>query len=637
MAMDNWSRNEYRTFITSRRDGVFEKREDSVFSFKRPASVEVARNDYCEKEVFFDTDVNLPPQWESMVRVALKKSSGKFEFKSAPVSPVIPTVSPADEVFKLPSYGSQQPAEHHKQSSSVKKQVEDDGHGRKDHAFVVSQRNAAAMSITQMSPGSLTRMFQPKYSKSCANSVDVVAAADTITMDSRSSSFRSQSSSNICESGDRDTGGECSTSRDSNGSSQDASTMSNDTFDSERMMNAAEVLKTKSKGHHHHHHNTTTNHHQENEKTSTSTSSWLRSPLKWKGIFGGNKKSANPDAKGDNHPHPHPRPSSKLSEVSCSSTYSSRTDIRHSYSEHPPRPAAAVSRATTRQSSSEYNKTPANSIRPHPPLLPHHHSTIGDVPKLGTTKADNNNNNNNIAGYINGTKVKTSSLKLKSEQSYPSTADCSDVHSVVSIERDRDQGGIARVRERWNKYMKILKISNTRDASNKKGSDAGIGSDQSSAAPSRTSTLPNQQTTSSGAAPPRAKSMPAILKTPPLRPKSGPSSVFQPVTPTSNSRPPLPNNGGASHGGKSSNNLLPHSGGLVTSSPRLMKSSSPKLISLSPKVKSSPKVSSSNNSSTISPRISSSSMSELHSAVQGAIAHCKQSHSGLLSPAACKV
>lgn len=632
MAMDNWSRNEYRTFITSRRDGVFEKREDSVFSFKRPASVEVARNDYCEKEVFFDTDVNLPPQWESMVRVALKKSSGKFEFKSAPVSPVIPTVSPADEVFKLPSYSSQQPAEHHKQSSSVKKQVEEDGHGRKDHAFVVSQRNAAAMSITQMSPGSLTRMFQPKYSKSCANSVDVVAAVDTITMDSRSSSFRSQSSSNICESGDRDTGGECSTSRDSNGSSQDASTMSNDTFDSERMINAAEVLKTKSKGHHHHH--TSTNLHQENEKTSTSTStsSWLRSPLKWKGIFGGNKKSPNLDAKGDDHPHPHPRPSSKLSEVSCSSTYSSRTDIRHSYSEHPPRPAAAVSRATSRQSS-EYNKTSANSIRPHPPLLPHHHSTLGDVPKPGTAKGDNNN----IASYINGTKVKTSSLKLKSEQSYPSTADCSDVHSVVSIERDRDQGGIARVRERWNKYMKILKISNSRDTSNKKGSDAGIGSDQSSAAPSRTSTLPNQQTTSSGVAPPRAKSMPAILKTPPLRPKSGPSSVFQPVTPTSNSRPPLPNNGGASHGGKSSNNLLPHSGGLVTSSPRLMKSSSPKLISLSPKVKSSPKVSSSNNSSTISPRISSSSMSELHSAVQGAIAHCKQSHSGLLSPAACKV
>jgi hypothetical protein len=55
------------------------------------------------------------------------------------------------------------------------------------------------------------------------------------------------------------------------------------------------------------------------------------------------------------------------------------------------------------------------------------------------------------------------------------------------------------------------------------------------------------------------------------------------------------------------------------------------LLSLSPKVKSSPKV-----SNTISPRMSSSSassMSELHSAVQGAIAHCKQSHSGLLSPA----
>jgi hypothetical protein len=46
---------------------------------------------------------------------------------------------------------------------------------------------------------------------------------------------------------------------------------------------------------------------------------------------------------------------------------------------------------------------------------------------------------------------------------------------------------------------------------------------------------------------------------------------------------------------------------------------------------SSPRRSSNNNSSSSSNRSSTTTMSELHSSVQGAIAHCKKSHSGQLS------
>lgn len=596
MAMGSWStNNEYRTFITSRRDDVFENREASAFSFKRPLPVEVGRGDYSEKEVYFDTDVKV--QWESMVRTALRKSPNaeyEFEFKSAPVSPVLASLSqPDDDVFQ----GSSQLSSDHIYSSQIgdykqhpvyRKQVEFDDASKRSPTFVVSQRSVPEP-FSQMSPHSLSRMYQPKYSKFCVNSTDV-APVET-AMDSRSSSFRSQTS--ICEPGDRDTG-DSSTSRDSNGSSNDASSVSTDaTFDrafdvyDHRSSNAiTPTLKSK----------VTqraipcptdrrsvvsaTN--EDCEKAAPNVS-WLRSPLKWKGIFGTKKPPKSPRAEHDRRYAT--RPTAKLTEMSSSTAGG---DAK-------PRPVPRLFH-------------PPNCDDKNLPSKPRSFLALPvqqqQGPKAVNSKA-------------------SQGLKLKPAFG----SDSSDVHSVVSTDRDRDQSGILKIRERWLKYMRMLKPPYGKTSS--KTDNGAV--DRGGLFPTQGSALGHQ-----GHVHTRAKSMPAILKTPPLRPRSNPgNAVFQPsssinIHPSSARSSMMPPAGPSS---AKKNSFLSHSGSLASSSPRLMKSSSPRLMSLSPKVmKSSPKVS----VNTISPRMSSSSassMSELHSAVQGAIAHCKQSHSGLLSPA----
>ncbi|KAG0590893.1 hypothetical protein KC19_1G133400 [Ceratodon purpureus] len=594
MAMESWSTNEYRTFITSRRDDVFENREASAFSFKRASPVEVGRGDYSEKEVYFDTDVKV--QWDSMMRMALRRSPNaehEFEFKSAPVSPILATLSqPDDGVFQGSSqlhsdHGYSSKRGDYKEHPVYRKQAELDDGSNRATTFVVSQRTVPEP-FSQMSPHSLSRMYQPKYSKFCVNSTDVPPVETA--MDSRSSSFRSQTS--ICEPGDRDTG-DSSTSRDSNGSSNDASSVSTDTtfdrafdvFDHRSGNATTPTLKSKVT------HRaipcptdrrsvvSSTNADYEKAASAPGNVSWLRSPLKWKGIFGAKKPPKSPriDAHAE---HDRRRPTSKLTETSSG-------DAK-------PRPMSRL-----------FN--PPNCDDKNIPSKPKSFLALpvqAPGPKVVDSKGPQG-------------------LKLKS----PFPSDSSDVHSVVSTDRERDPIGILKIRERWMKYMRMLKPPYGKTTSKTENG-----------AVERGGSLPPQGSTAVGHQEyvhTRAKSMPAILKTPPLRPRSNP--VFQPssninIPPSATRSSMMPPAGPSS--AKKSNSFLAHSGSLVSSSPRLMKSASPRLMSLSPKVmKSSPKVS----ANTISPRMSSSSsassMSELHSAVQGAIAHCKQSHSGLLSPA----
>ena len=591
--MDSWSTKEYKTFITARRDDVFENRESSAFSFKLPSPIEVGRGDYSDKEVYFDKDVKM--QWDSMVRMALRKplnTDVEFEFKSAPVSPALASLSQQDDdVFQGP--GSQLHSDHscssqrgdYRQHPVYRKQVELDDASRRVPTFVVSQRTVPEP-FSLMSPGSLSRMYQPKYSKFCVNSTDI-APVET-AMDSQSSSFRSQTS--ICEPGDRDTG-DSSTSRDSTGSSNDASSVSTDTtfdraFDVYEHYNRSSNATTptlKSK--------VTpravpcptdrrsvvsaTN--ADHEKAAPNVNSWLRSPLKWTGIFGAKKPP-------------------KSSSVEVRTEHDHRSAARMSSNAGgDARPGRAMSRL--------FN--PPNCDDKNLPSKPRSFLAL-PIQQQGPNAVDSK-----------------ASQGLKLKPAFPSDFD---VHSVVSTDRDRDQGAIPKIRERWLKYMRMLtppygKSSPKTDV----GAVARGGS-----LPIQVSTTGHQEYVHV-----RAKSMPAILKTPPLRPRSNPGAVFQPSAniniPSISGRSSMMPPAGPSSAKK--NSFLAHGGSLVSSSPRLMKSSSPRLMSLSPKVmKSSPKVS----VNTISPRMScssASSMSELHSAVQGAIAHCKQSHSGLLSPA----
>lgn len=576
---------------------MFENRETSAseFSFKRPPPLEVERGDYGERDVHFDTDVKV--HWENMVRMALQKpvnTEFEFQFKSAPVSPVLASLShPDDDVFQgsaqLPSdhsYTSQRGD--YNQHPVYRKQVELDEASKRAPTFVVSQRTVPEP-FSQLSPGSLSRMYQPKYSKFCVNSTDVPPVETS--MDSRSSSFRSQTS--ICEPTDRDTG-DSSTSRDSNGSSNDASSVSTDTtfdrafeaYDHRSSSNATTpTLKSK----------VTlkaipcptdrrsvmsaTN--AEHDKAAPNVS-WLRSPLKWIGIVGAKKppKSPHAEARIEHDQRTSTRPSTKLAEMSSNAG----GDVSK------PRAASRLFNPPTCDDKNLPNKR--RSFLALPVHQPQGSKTVDSKSPHG--------------------------LKLK--PAFPS--DSSDVHSVVSTDRERDPSGILKIRERWFKYMRMLTPPYGKSSPKPDGAVArGVSFPQQVPISLRQEYVHT-----------RPKSMPAILKTPPLRPRSNPGAVFQPSSsiniPASRSHM-MPPAGPSS--AKKSNSFLSHNASLVSSSPRLMKSSSPRLVSLSPKVKGSPKV-----PNTISPRMSSSSassMSELHSAVQGAIAHCKQSHSGLLSPA----
>lgn len=577
---------------------MFENREASTFSFKHPSPVEVGRGDSNEKEAYLDTDEKV--QWESMTRMALWKSPDaelEFEFKSAPVSPILASLSqPDNDVFQ--GSGSQLPSDlsyssqrgDYKQHPIYRKQVELHDASKGAPTFVVSQRTVPEP-FSQMSPGSLSRMYQPKYSKFCVNSTDV-APVET-AMDSRSSSFRSQTS--LCEPGDRDTG-DSSTSRDSNGSSNDASSVSTDTtfdraFDvhDHRSSNAT-IPTLKPKVTHRaipcptDQRSVVIATNSDYEKAAPNLS-WLRSPLKWKDIFGAKKppKSPRVEARTEHDHRPGTRPTSKLAEMSSNAGGDAKP--------------LAMSRLFS----------PPNCDDKNLPSKPKSFLAL-PVQQQGPKAVDSK--------APQGLKLKTA---------FPTLSDSSDVHSVVSTDRERDQSGLTKIRERWLKYMRMLKPPYGKTSSK---TDIGTVA-RGSSLPPQVSTLGHQEHVHT-----RAKSMPAILKTPPLRPRSNTSAFFQPSSnfnlPPSSARSSMMPPAGPSSAKK--NSFLAHSGSLASSSPRLMKSSSPRLMSLSPKVtKSSPKVS----VNTISPRMSSSSassMSELHSAVQGAIAHCKQSHSGLLSP-----
>lgn len=585
--------NEYRTFITSRRDEVFENRETSasVFSYKRPPPIEGGRSAYRETEAPFDTDVKL--HWENMVMMALQKPPEfEFQFKSAPVSPVLASLShPDDDVFQG---FSQMPLDHgyisqrgdFRQQQLYRRQVELEESSKRAPSFVVSQRTVPEP-FSQLSPGSLTRMYQPKYSKFCVKSTDVPPVETS--MDSRSSSFRSQTS--MCEPTDRDIGD--STSRDSNGSSNDASSVSTDTtfdraFEAYEHRNSSAITPTLKP-------NVTskatpcptdrrsmmsaTN--AECDK-STSNVSWLRSPLKWMGRVGAKKppKSPRTEARTEHDHRTSARCTSKLAEMS----------LNTGGEVSKPRAMSRISTPPTCDDKNLINKR--RSFLALPVQQPQGSKLVSDAKS-------------------------PHGLKLKPGFS----SDSSDVHSVVSTDRERDQSGILKIRERWLKYMKMLTPP------------YGKSSPKADGAITRGGSFPQQETPilRQEYVHTRPKSMPAILKTPPLRPRSNSGSVFQPSNsmniPTT--RAHIPPAGPSS--AKKSNSFFSQSGSVVSSSPRPVKSSSPRLMSLSPKVKGSPKV-----PNTISPRMSSSSassMSELHSAVQGAIAHCKQSHSGVLSPA----
>ncbi len=263
-------------------------------------------------------------------------------------------------------------------------------------------------------------------------------------------------------------------------------------------------------------------------------------------------------------------------------------------------------------------------------------------------------------GY--GTAVYSSNCSL---QQFPTAFD----DTLVSDGRGGTilQGNLSKMRERWLQYMKILsklpynsgrKITSPgKPAPRELQHTAAVPSSSSSSSSSSSISSSTSSSSSADEDSVRPKSMPAIETT---RMTMTPAAVPRPKSTTSAGAgasaagltisrisPRIPHHHHHHHHNSSSMGsrhsfptAVERAGFLsATSSPKFsnkMSMGSLKVVKMSsPKVtaagnsSSSPRRSSNNNSS--SNRSTTTTMSELHSSVQGAIAHCKKSHSGQLS------
>ncbi|CAK9201916.1 unnamed protein product [Sphagnum troendelagicum] len=300
MTRSDWIDNEYETFITSRRDGVFER---AVVCKRRPPNNNTISNSsslavldltmaaaaaggggkaasglgvaadirdsgmsvqqqLLQQQKFEDMDVALPLHWESMMR-ASRRRRACYNNAAAAAPPKLQELDNRNNnnnnnnngmmmIHRRGGGGGGQEVLEQQEcraaaASCCKEQKSCSHPQQQQESFVVSRRMVTEP-FSKMSPVTLARMFEPKYSKFCVNSTDF-APVELVTggglADSRSSSFRSQSSCSVILWGESSTPGEyggrgdcCMTSsssvdqssssssatssRDSNGSSQDA-------------------------------------------------------------------------------------------------------------------------------------------------------------------------------------------------------------------------------------------------------------------------------------------------------------------------------------------------------------------------------------------------------------------------------
>jgi len=208
-----------------------------------------------QQQKFEDMDVALPLHWESMMR-ASRRRRACYNNAAAAAPPKLQELDNCNNnnngmmmIHRRGGGGGQQEVLEQQEcraaAASCCKEQKSSSYPQQE-SFVVSRRMVTEP-FSKMSPVTLARMFEPKYSKFCVNSTDF-APVELVTggglADSRSSSFRSQSSCSVILWGESSTPGEyggrgdcCMTSsssvdqsssssatssRDSNGSSQDA-------------------------------------------------------------------------------------------------------------------------------------------------------------------------------------------------------------------------------------------------------------------------------------------------------------------------------------------------------------------------------------------------------------------------------
>jgi len=467
----DWDKNDYKAFIRSQRAARTLQQQqqqqqqqhddegDAAFAFRNSCptpriresceeqhmkSMERDHHDSQAQMLYLDMDAALPLHWESMINTSCRSrrhsysssssssssSSREFEFHMQQVQirpevvagaedaaagdhhlhvgrDVVQGISHADELFYK---GQLLPLHLRPRQQMVEKLTSEYSH--------VNQQEKAAATVAAAASDddhAAALLDSSSYVKFCVNSYtdDLhVAAAAAALADSRSSSFRSQSSSS--SSYWESATAENSSSRDSNGSSQDACCFVNSSNNDnelqllETQLSATNVgalrskpppliklssfqkqeLQKQQESPFLHNREVFSTHmnccksapsqdaDQSTTKSTTSVfSSWLRPPFKWKVLFGVKKVSKTPTRKDQTtlercNPLSTPESSysssssSSYSSSACSptSSYSAAADLVHSHAPDHPEPnkhSTSSSEADSRISSCEIRKSTA--------------------------------------------------------------------------------------------------------------------------------------------------------------------------------------------------------------------------------------------------------------------------------------
>jgi hypothetical protein len=465
----DWDKNDYKAFISSQRAARTLQQQqqqqqqhdegDAAFAFRNSCptrriresceeqhmeSMERDHHDSQAQMLYVDMDAALPLHWESLINTSCRSrrhsysssssssssSSREFEFHMQQVQirpevvaaaedaaagdhhlhvgrDVVQGISHADELFYK---GQLLPLHLHPRQQMVEKLTSEYSH--------VNQQEKAAATVAAAASDddhAAALLDSSSYVKFCVNSctddLHVAAAAADVLVDSRSSSFRSQSSSSYWESATA----ENSSSRDSNGSSQDACCFVNSSNNDnelqllETQLSATNVgalgskpppliklssfqkqkLQKQQESPFLHNREVFSTHmnccksapspdaDQSTTKSTTSVfSSWLRPPFKWKVLFGVKKVSKTPTRKDQttlercnplSTPESSYSSSSSSSSSACSptsstSSYSAAADLVHSHAPDQPAPnkhSTSSSEADSSISSCEIRKSTA--------------------------------------------------------------------------------------------------------------------------------------------------------------------------------------------------------------------------------------------------------------------------------------
>jgi hypothetical protein len=464
----DWDKNDYKAFIKSQRAArTLQQQQQQQQHDDEGAAAFAFRNSYptrriresCEEQhmksmerdhhdsqaqmLYLDMDAALPLHWESLINTRCRSrrhsysssssssssSSREFEFHMQQVQirpeevaaaedaaagdhhlhvgrDVVQGISHADELFYK---GQLLPLHLRPRQQMVEKLTSEYSH--------VNQQEKAAATVAAAASDdhhAAALLDSSSYVKFCVNSctddLHVAAAAAAVLVDSRSSSFRSQSSSS--SSYWESATAENSSSRDSNGSSQDACCFVNSSNNDnelqllETQLSATTVgalgskpppliklsafqkqkLQKQQESPFLHNREVFSTHmnccksapspdaDQSTTKSTTSVvSSWLRPPFKWKVLFGVKKVSKTPTRKDQttlercnplSTPESSYSSSSSSSSSACSptSSYSAAADLVHSHAPDHPAPnkhSTSSSEADSSISSCEIRKSTA--------------------------------------------------------------------------------------------------------------------------------------------------------------------------------------------------------------------------------------------------------------------------------------